>query len=116
MTLKTIPNGIQLSNNTLFKSLNFLKRELAKLVHRAHRYLMPTSLQCMFIPIDTVHRYPTSSSRSRRFCTPLIKSQKYSKWVSNAEILLWEKINPLLKSLTYNQFGKAFKAQLLKEY
>ena len=60
MTLKNTPNNFRLSNNTPYKSLNLLKIsdiykfEQAKIMHRANNNLLPTSLQDIFVSIDTV--------------------------------------------------------------
>ena len=73
MIFRNFPEGLRISNDTMFKSLGLLQLkdiyelELAKFMHKVHHNTLPKSLCNMFIRIDFVHRYPTSSGRRREF-------------------------------------------------
>ena len=73
MGLKNFPEGIRLSNATIFKTFDLLQLndifnlELAKFMHKVHHNALPNSLNNMFIRIESVHRYPTSTSRNTQF-------------------------------------------------
>ena len=73
MGLKNFPVGIWISNATIYKTFDLLQLkdiynlELAKFMHKVYHNTLPKSLCNMFRRIDSVHSYPTSSSRRREF-------------------------------------------------
>ena len=113
---------MRLSNATLYKSLNLLQLkdiydlELAKFMHRAHQRTLPSNLNNMFTPINTVHRYPTSSVKSRVFFQHKTKALPYHNWISTTGISLWQSIDPSLKKLDFRNFSKLYRKNLIDRY
>ena len=122
MTLKNMPSQIRVSTKTLFKSVGLLQLkdiyhlELAKFMYKATNNELPQNLNRMFVPISSIHRYPTSSSRKRVFVRPKANKSAYSNWISSTGISLWESIGPKLKKLSHFAFKKAYKSHILDNY
>ena len=122
MGLKNIPVGIQILNATLFKTFDLLQLndiynlELGKFMHKVHHNTLPKSLNSMFVRIDSVHRYPTSSSRNREFYHHRTNTAAYQKWISTAGITQWEKIEPSLKNESYNTFAQKYRKSIIESY
>ena len=95
---KNLPPDIRISDKTIYKTFSFLqlddiyKCEMAKFMHKAFHRALPICLQSIFVRIDTLHSYPTSSSRNRTFYQGRKCTKAYSNWVSTAGILFG---NPL---------------------
>ena len=122
MGLKNFPVGIRISNATIYKTFNLLQLndifnlELAKFMHKVHHNTLPKSLNNMFVRIDSVHRYPTSSSRNRQFYQQITKTTAYQKWISTAGIKLWEKTDPCLKNENYKTFAQKYRKSIFESY
>ena len=73
MGLKNFPVGVWISNAVIYKTFDLLQLkdiynlELGKFMHKVHHNTLPKSLKNMFVSIDSVHRYPTSTSRRQEF-------------------------------------------------
>ena len=122
MTLCNLPNDIRLSHATLYKSLNLLrlqdiyKLELAKFMHKASENALPHCLNNMFVRIDTIHRYPTSSRRKRVYYQNRVNSSAYQSWISTSGISLWQNIEQSLKDKSYRDFSKSYRRHLILAY
>ena len=109
-------------NATLYKSLDLLQLqdiydlELAKFMYKAYYRALPTNLNNMFTKIDTIHSYPTSSSRKRIFYQKLTKTEKYKNWISSSGISLWENIEDHLRAMSFYNFKNAYRKKLVDSY
>ena len=105
-----------IKNIELFKSCEILtiadiyQLELAKLMHKASRNLLPKALNEAFIR----PRHP----RQKQFLIPLAKSKYGERSLKYAGPKLWESLNPELKdeSLSFKSFSKQMKTTLLDKY
>ena len=122
MALKNLPPNFRISNKTIYKTFDILqfsdiyKCEMAKFMHKAYHKNLPHCLNRMFIPLDTVHRYPTSSSRSRTFYQISVRTTAYSNWLSTAGVKLWGSIDPNIKHESYKRFSRLYRTSILKSY
>ena len=122
MVLNHTPEQIRISNATIYKSLNILQLkdiynlELGKFMHKAYYRALPSCLNDMFTRIDTVHRYPTSSSRNRVFYQNRTLSASYQSFISTAGIKLWESIDKSLREKNYFEFNKSYRSFLIDTY
>ena len=122
MALKNLPPDIRISNKTIYKTFSFLqlddiyKCEMAKFMHKAFHRALPICLQNIFVRIDTLHSYPTSSSRNRTFYQARKRTKAYSNWVSTAGILLWESIDNNIKNEPYKKFTRLYRSKILESY
>ena len=122
MGLKNFPVGIWISNATIYKTFDLLQLkdiynlELAKFMHKFHNNTLPKSLCNMFIRIDTIHRYPTSSSRRREFFQHSTKTAAYKKWISTAGTTLWGNIQQNLKNENYESFSQKYRNSIINSY
>ena len=90
--------------------------ELAKFMHKVHHNTLPKSLCNMFIRIDSVHRYPTLSSRRREFFQHSTKTASYKKWISTAGTTLWGNIQQNLKNENYESFSQKYRNSIINAY
>jgi len=122
MVLKNLPSEIRISNAAIYKSLDILqlndiyKLELGKFMHKANYRALPNNLNNMFIRIDHIHRYPTSSSRNRVFFQNRVLTSAYQNWISTAGIHLWESIELALKKKSFFEFRKSFRNSIINTY
>ena len=89
---------------------------MAKFMHKAYHKNLPYCLNRMFITLDTVHRYPTSSSRSRTFYQISVRTTAYSNWLSTAGVKLWGSVDPNIKHESYKRFSRLYRTSILKSY
>ena len=119
MIFRNFPDGTRISNNSLFKSLGLLQLsdiftlELAKCMHEVYYKALPHCLNNMFTRIETLHQYPTSSSRTRVYYRKITKSEKSKNWISSTGIKLWENINDFLRNFNFFQFKCKYKKLLI---
>ena len=122
MILSNMPGETRLSNDSIFKSLNLLKfkdiyrLELGKFMHKAYYNSLPECLNNMFNRISNIHRYPTSSSRSRVFYQEISITATHRNWISSAGISLWETVPCSLRDQTYFTFSKAYRRFIIDNY
>ena len=122
MVLQNIPDEIRLSNATIYGSQGLLqlsdiyKLELGKFMHKAYYKALPKCLNDMFKRIETVHNYPTSSSRRNTFYEHLSLTSSYRNWVSTAGISLWDSIDPSLRNKNFYQFKTEYRKYLVSQY
>ena len=122
MALKNLPPIIRISNKTIYKSFDILefkdiyKCEMAKFMHKAYHNTLPYCLNNMFIRLDSIHRYPTSSSRNRTFYQISTRTTAYSKWLSSAGVKLWGTVDPNIKYENYKTFSRLYRNSILKSY
>ena len=122
MVLKHFPSETRLSNNCIYKSINLLqlkeiyKLELAKFMHKAYYKALPECLNNMFTRINTVHRYPTSSSTNRVFYQHRTMTVAYRNWVSSAGVDLWATIDSSLRECNFFIFRKRYREYLINSY
>ena len=122
MGLKNFPEGIRISNATIYKTFNILQLkdiynlELAKFMHKVHYKYLPKSLNNMFVRIESIHRYPTSSSRNREFFQHTTKTAAYRNWITTAGITIWGNIKQDLKNENYKQFSQKYRKFIIDSY
>ena len=122
MVFRNFPDGIRISNDTLYKSLNLLqlkdiyKLELAKFMHKAYYSALPHCLNNMFTKIESIHRYPTSSSRNRVYYQKLTKTETSKNWISSSGITLWENTDTELRNKSFYEFKKNYRRKLIDSY
>ena len=122
MGLKNFPEGIRISNATIYKTFNILQLkdiynlELAKFMHKVHHKSLPKSLNNMFVRIESIHRYPTSSSRNREFFQHTTKTAAYRNWITTAGITIWGNIKQDLKNENYKQFSQKYRKFIIDSY
>ena len=122
MGLKNFPEGIRISNATIYKTFDLLQTkdiynlELAKFMYKVHYKSLPESLNNMFVRIDSVHRYPTSSRRNREFFQHTTKTAAYRNWISTAGIALWGNIQQNLKTENYKHFSQKYRTSNINSY
>ena len=122
MVQKNLPENMRISNPAIFKSLNILQLkdiyslELGKFMHKAYYRDLPDNLNNMFTRIDSVHRYPTSSSRNRVYYQNRTITSAYQNWISTSGIVLWESITTPLQNKNFYDFRKAFRDSLIAAY
>ena len=105
-----------IKNIELFKSCEILtiadiyQLELAKLMYKASRNLLPKALNDAFIR----PRHP----RQKQFLIPFVKSKYGERSLKYSGPKLWDSLNPQLKdeSLSYKSFSKQMKTRLLDKY
>ena len=122
MVLKNLPSDLRISKATIYKSLDILQLkdiyhlELGKFMHKANYRALPLNLNNMFTRIDTVHRYPTSSSRNRVFYQSRALTSAYQNWISTAGIHLWESIELSMRNKNFYEFRRSFRNSILQSY
>ena len=122
MILKNLPENMRISNASIFKSLNILQLndiynlELGKFMHKAYYRALPQNLNNMFTRIDSVHRYPTSSSRNRVYYQNRSLTASYQNWISTSGIRVWESIPTTLRNKNFYEFRKAYRDSLISMY
>ena len=122
MVLQNLPEDIYLSNDTIYGSLGLLQLrdiynlELGKFMHKAFYNALPKSLNDMFKKINSVHNYPTSSSRNNTFYEKLSLTTSYRNWVSIAGIRLWDSLEPSLRTKNFYEFKTEYRKLLLSNY
>ena len=122
MVLKNLPSEIRISNAAIYKSLDILqlndiyKLELGKFMYKANYRALPHNLNNMFTRIDSIHRYPTSSSRNRVFHQSRPLTSAYQNWISTAGIHLWESIESPMRNKNFFEFRKSFRKSILEMY
>ena len=122
MIFRNFPEGLRISNDTMFKSLGLLQLkdiyelELAKFMHKAYYKALPHCLNNMFTRIETLHHYPTSSRRNRVYYRKITRSEKAKKWISSEGINLWESIPEFFRNLSFFQFKSKYKKFLIDRY
>ena len=122
MVLQNLPEDIYLSNDTIYGSLGLLQLrdiynlELGKFMHKAFYNALPKSLNDMFKKINSVHNYPTSSSRNNTFYEKLSLTTSYRNWVSIAGIRLWDSLEPSLRMKNFYEFKTEYRKLLLSNY
>ena len=89
---------------------------MVKFMHKVYHNNLPHCLNRMFTRIDTVHRYPTSSSRNRTFYQILARTTSYSNWLSSAGVKLWGTVDPNIKDENYKTFSRLYRTSLLESY
>ena len=111
-----------ISNAAIYKSLDILqlndiyKLELGKFMFKANYRALPHNLNNMFTRIDSIHRYPTSSSRNRVFHQSRPLTSAYQNWISTAGIHLWESIESPMRNKNFFEFRKSFRKSILEMY
>ena len=122
MVFRNFPEGVRISNDTLYKSLGLLQLkeiyelELAKFMHKAYYKALPHCLNDMFTRIETIHHYPTSSRRNRVYYKKITRSEKSKRWISSKGIDLWETIPDFLRNLNFYLFKRKYKSYLIERY
>ena len=87
MVLQHLPADTRLSNATIYRSLSLLqlsdiyKLELGKFMHKASYKALLKCLKEMVKRMDSVHNYPTSSSRKNIFTNISSICMQYSPYL-----------------------------------
>ena len=122
MALKNLPPNFRISNKTIYKTFDILqfsdiyKCEMAKFMHKAYHNTLPQCLNSIFIRLSTVHRYPTSSSRTQTFYQIATRTNAYKNWISSAGVKLWGTIDPDIKNKSYKTFSRLYRNSTLNAY
>ena len=122
MVLQHLPADTRLSNATIYRSLSLLqlsdiyKLELGKFMHKASYKALLKCLKEMVKRMDSVHNYPTSSSRKNIFYEHLSLTSSYRNWVSTAGISLWDSIEPSLRGKNFHEFKTEHRKLLVSLY
>ena len=85
-------------------------------MHKVHHNTLPKSLKNMFVSIDSVHRYPTSTSRRQEFYQHRTNTTAYRKWISTVGITLWGNIEQNLKNESYKSFSNKYRKSIIDSY
>ena len=122
MTLHGPLKDFHFSANEMFKNMDLLKTEdifkleLAKFMHRAESKNLPENFENYFTRIENMHSYNLRSAKQKNFYTKPTNTAKYRNWLTNSGVTLWQNIPSEMKKLSYKNFAKKYKQNIIELY
>jgi len=101
------------------KSLNILKLhdiyrlELAKLMHKFHHEMLPTSFKDLFQKTVEVHCHNTRYATNQNYFIQQVSTNAGKKTISNRGATHWANVDHQFKDKSHNAFSNQYRSFLL---